>query len=101
MRGTLRVCLWNLGSGPAVVRNVHLVCDGEKVLRDLPRNIPIAARDHFDADIGVADWPPAPRTANLRIEYLHSNGKLYQTDSDVTFEGDVFICYTFRRSSAG
>jgi len=39
-RWTLKLCLWNLGSGPAIVGNVRLVCDGKELLQALPRDIP-------------------------------------------------------------
>jgi hypothetical protein len=51
-------------------------------------------------DIRLAGWPPTPTTGVLQIEYLHSNGRSYRTDSDVTIEDDVLRCYTFRRSLA-
>jgi hypothetical protein len=99
-RSTLRLCLWNLGSGPGIVTNVRLVRPGESYLQKLSSDIPIAANDFFDADIRVAGWPPTPTKAVLQIEYLHSNGRLYRTDSDVTIEEDMLRCYTFRRSLA-
>jgi hypothetical protein len=98
--GTLRLCLWNFGSGPGIVTNIRLVCHGKELLVDLPRGIPLGVGNQFNAGVDLTDWPTSPTAATLQIEYLHSNGRLYRTDSDVTVEENLLRCLTFRRSSA-
>lgn len=96
--GTLRLCLWNFGSGPGIVTNLRLVCRDEQLLVDLPRGIPLAAGSQFNANIDVVSWPTSPKAATLVVEYVHSNGRSYQTESDVTIEDNLLRCLTFRRS---
>ena len=99
--GTLELCLWNLGSGPGIVTDVRLICRGERLLQKLPRSVPIAAGNKFpEADVHPTSWPTPPATATLEIEYLHSNGRPYRTDSDVEIKRDELTCVTFRRSLA-
>jgi hypothetical protein len=103
--GTLELCLWNLGSGPSIITSVGLSRQGEPLLSELPRWIPLAAGNQFPGvNIDVGSWPTAPENepvaATLKIEYLHSNGRPYRTDSDVKIEGSVLTCLTFRRSPA-
>ncbi len=98
--GTLRLCLWNLGSGPGIVTNICLVCHEKELLVALPRGIPLGAGNQFNAWVDAADWPTSATAGSLRIEYLHSNGRLYRTDSDVRIEEGQLTCLTFRRSPA-
>jgi hypothetical protein len=99
-RGLLRLRLRNLGSGPTIATNVHLISDEVELLQKLPRHIPIAANDFSDEGIRMTGWPATPTMAVLQVEYLHSNGRSYRTYSEVTVEDDMLRCYTFRRSLA-
>ncbi len=105
--GTLMLGLWNLGSGPGLVSEVRLICRRKPLLLDLTRWITLGAGNQFlDANMDATSWPTAPKNektvaATLRIEYLHSNGRSYRTDSDVEIEGNELRCLTFRRSLAG
>ena len=98
--GRLMLSLWNLGSGPGVVTNIRLICHGKELLVALPRAIPLAAGNQFNASIDVTSWPDSSKAATLEIEYLHSNGLSYRTESAVTIEENVLKCLTFQRSMA-
>jgi hypothetical protein len=85
---TLKLGLWNLGSVPGIVTSIRLhTGEADELLVPLSRSIPIASDGQFPADIGVADWPLAPKKGKLVIEYLHSNGRSYRTESDVVIDG--------------
>ncbi len=100
--GTLELCLSNLGSGPGVVIHVRLVCHGKQLLEKLPRSVPIGAGDKFSgADVHPTSWPELEKdalAATLEIEYLHSNGRRYLTESKVEIKGNELTCVTFQRS---
>jgi hypothetical protein len=98
--GMLRLRLWNLGSGPGIVTNICLTSHGTELLVALPWGIPLGADKQFNTRVVVADWPTSATIASLRIEYLHSNGRAYRTESDVAIDEGVLTCLTFRRSSA-
>ncbi len=97
---TLKLRLWNLGSGPGIVTNIRLACRSEQQLVDLPRGIPLAPDGKFPADVGVGAWPAGSISGTLTIDYLHSHGRSYRTDSDVIIEENLLRCLTFRRSFA-
>lgn len=97
---TLRPSLWNLGSGPGIVTSIRLrTSEADELLVPLWRSIPIAPGDQFAAEVGIADWPQSLRSGKLTIEYLHSNGRSYRTESQVTIDGGELRCLTFRRSA--
>jgi hypothetical protein len=102
-QGTLRLRLWNVGSGPTIVREVRLRSherrDGKDVILadGLPAHLPIAARDAEDVrDLPSPRWRDQ-RTGVLRIDYDHSNGHRYATESQVKIEEERVRCLTYSR----
>jgi hypothetical protein len=102
----LQLRLWNIGSGPAIVREVHLRSherqDGSDVIlaEGLPAHLPIAAGKHEDvSDLSALRWRNQ-RTGVLQIDYDHSNGHRYVTESEVTIKDDIVRCLTYPRRMA-
>ncbi len=89
--------LLNTGSGPAIVREVRLRVHGEDLPKGLPAHLPIAAGEGRDAEV-PATWTDSPRTADLVIEYTHSNGKHYATKATVAISDNALTCLTYERA---
>jgi hypothetical protein len=96
----LRLHLWNIGTGPAIVTDLRVTASDKEFVRGLPQHLPIGATLANDAEALVSDWPTDQTFASLRIDYLHSSGKRYITKSDVMIEDDTVICYTYERLAA-
>jgi len=101
-RDLLRLRLWNIGSGPAIVHEVRLTSHEHRELREivlaagLEAHVPIAAGQWADVSVPSARWHE-PGTGLLRVEYEHSNGNDYATNSDVTIAGNIVQAVTYPR----
>jgi hypothetical protein len=95
----VRLKLWNIGAGPAIVRAVMLDDErGAEYLDHIAPFYPIPARGAADVEIRSSAWPDAsPASARLTIQYYRANGTTYLTESDVVIEGSVVTAYTYRR----
>jgi hypothetical protein len=102
----LRIRLWNIGKGPALVEAVSLssIAEPFQLIAEpfLTAELPIQAgevRDEeFDAESGVRAGIRV-----LRITYRHSNGERYETCSEVEIDGgnQQVRCVTYRREGPG
>jgi hypothetical protein len=94
----VRLKLWNIGAGPAIVRAVMLSdAPHAEYLDGLSPFYPIPARGAADVEIRSSAWPASPANACLTIQYYRANGATYLTESDVVIEGSIVTVYTYRR----
>jgi hypothetical protein len=98
----LLIRLWNVGAGPAIVRDVRLQAQGSAAdLLDLPpREIPVGVNQAADTHVPLHSWPQDCAVA-LRVYYSHSNGKTYVTVCDAAIKGDHLVCQSYKRERAG
>ena len=93
--------LWNVGRGPAVVRDVRLEIEGKEALRPLPSHVIVNAGGVHDGvwtEFAVAkDKRDADLTGTLRMIYAHPNGRLLVTVSRVEMRGRALYVRTIRR----
>lgn len=93
--------LWNVGRGPAVVRDVRLEIDGRDALRPLPSHVIVNAGGVHDGvwkEFAVAkDRRSADLTGTLQIIYAHPNGRLLVTVSRVEMRDRALYVRTIRR----
>jgi hypothetical protein len=100
MDGThfVRLKLWNVGSGPAIVQQVSIRRDGEHALLDgLAHAQPIGAGVGADIEIGSSAWPMSSREATLTIDYMRASGLAYRTRSDVVVDDRLVLVKTYQR----
>ncbi len=81
----LQVRLWNVGRGPAIVRDVRLDLGGVELLSALDAEIAVAPGGPHDLPLRlVADeLPGGNQSGVLRIYYAHMSGQEYMTRSMV------------------
>jgi hypothetical protein len=96
----LRLRLWNIGSGPAIVQQVRLSRDRE-FLAGLPRFQPVGAGQVADIEIPSPAWPPSSRAATLTVGYTRASGIEYRTSQEVVIEGTLVLARTCRRIRVG
>lgn len=95
----VRLRLWNIGSGPAIVEQVVLERAGEPGYVDgLAHFVPIGAGQAADVELPSSAWPLSSRAATLTITYTHANGQTYETRSDAVVDDPLVFCKTFARS---
>jgi hypothetical protein len=96
----VRLKLWNIGSGPAIIRAISLSSDDGASYLDSPAAFhPVGTGQAADIEVSAPRWPSAsPAAAKLTIQYFRANGATYLTESDVVIEGSIVTCYTYRRS---
>ena len=79
--------LWNVGRGPAVLRDVRLRMHNKDVLRAPPRHVIVDASGVHDAVWTSVDVAAGQRdlrhTGTLHMIYAHPNGSLFETVSEV------------------
>lgn len=94
----LRLRLWNIGRGPAIVRDVRVELEGD-VLEPLPREIPIGAKEVADLEIPAKkDPPPGNQVGAVRVYYAHSSGTEYMTKSSARVAERGVRCTDFDRA---
>lgn len=95
----VRLRLWNIGTGPAIVERVTLAPDrGENCLDDLPGGSrPVGAGQWADLQI-PSPRPVASGDGMLAITYTHSSGRRYQTSSVASIGDPMVFCLTYERS---
>jgi hypothetical protein len=94
----VRVKLWNIGSGPAIVREVALLYGRERFLDGLPHFQPVGAGQAADIEIGSSAWPLSSRAATLTIDYVRASGLGYRTSQEVVVDGPLVLTQTYERS---
>jgi hypothetical protein len=100
--------LWNIGSGPAIVRAVGLHVYGTRLHAEaslvgkLPQNLPIGAGLAADIVVSSPKWPEEAwlerAEGALTIDYVRASGVKYRTTSKVAIEGDIVLCKTYERT---
>jgi hypothetical protein len=96
----VRMRLWNIGSGPAIVEHVILKrSEQADCLGPLPGGFrPIGAGQAADLEIPSPSWPAVLGDGILTITYTHASGRRYQTRSDASIGDPVIKCLTYARS---
>jgi len=99
--GFVRLRLWNIGQGPAIVTSVRL--DGEDTgpLLDAPyKQYPVGAGGAEDIEIQSRRWPEVESDGVLVIDYYRPSGVGYHTTS-VARIGDPWVdCKSYVRERA-
>jgi hypothetical protein len=94
----LRLRLWNIGVGPAIVKGLRLTDgDGTEYLDDTSPDEPCAAGQAYDPEIEISQWPDDDSPATLTIDYVDASGKPYLTESKAWIRNDAVTCTTHRR----
>jgi hypothetical protein len=96
----VRLKLWNIGSGPAIVQQVALQRDRD-FLDDLDGFKPIGAGHAADIEITSPAWPRSSAAATLTIDYTRASGLAYRTSQAVVVEGPIVLSTTYERSRRG
>jgi hypothetical protein len=100
-RAVLIVRLWNIGKGPAIVKNVGLTVGPTRILETLIGQMPITPGDARDEELlcvsGTNVPPEKLMRGTMTIDYLHSDGSEWRTECQVTITGSALTCETFRR----
>jgi hypothetical protein len=95
--------LWNLGKGPAIVRDILLDLEDAQVLHGLPNAIPIATEQAHDLNVELR-YPfvaaDSTRHGTLTVIYSHASGTHHQTECAVAIAGRIVTCESFNRSPA-
>ena len=93
--------LWNVGRGPALIRDVQLNLAGHKALGPLPSQLIINPGGVFDGTWATFSVPPTAADGDLagtlRITYAHSNGVTFQTTSRVEMRAGALNVRTIDR----
>jgi hypothetical protein len=95
----VRLKLWNIGSGPAIVEDVGLYRGSERFVDGLPHFQPVGAGVAADIEIGSSAWPMSSRAATLIVEYTRASGLAYRTSSEVVIDGPLVLVKTYRREA--
>lgn len=99
----LNLRLWNLGKGPAIVRDILLDLEDAQVLYGLRNAIPIATEQAHDLNVEMryafvaTDYE---RRGTLTVIYSHASGTHHQTECSVVIAGRIVTCESFNRSQA-
>jgi hypothetical protein len=96
----VRLKLWNIGHGPAIVHQVRLCRDDVDYLDSLPKMYPLGVGHSVDIEIRSQRWPSSSSAATLLITYTHANGHVYGTTSQVFIAGQRVTCGTYARVQA-
>jgi len=96
----VRLRLWNIGSGPAIVERVSLSPPGgRECLADLPDGFaPVGPQQVGDLEIPSPEWPSTTVNGTLTISYTHASGRRYQTRSVAVIHELTVVCATYERS---
>jgi len=93
----VRLKLWNIGSGPAIVENVELTRGNERFLDGLAHFQPVGAGQAADIEVGSSAWPVSSRAATLTIDYTRASGLAYRTRQEVVIDNPLVLTKTYRR----
>jgi hypothetical protein len=96
----VRLKLWNIGHGPAIVHQVRLCRDGLDYLDSLPQMHPLGVGHSVNIEIRSPRWPSSSSAATLLITYTHASGRVYGTTSQVFIAGQRVMCDTYARVQA-
>jgi len=100
---SLQVRLWNIGKGPAIVRDVRLQIGEEDVLKVRSGRfgeIVIAPGAAYDANLALESKPPEQeRLGSLRVYFVHASGSEYMTRSDAYVGPDGVHCSNYAREA--
>src|SRR5207237_8297520 len=98
---SLQVRLWNIGKGPAIVRDVRLQVDEEDILKVRSGRfgeIVIAPGGVYDTSLGLEAEPPEDeRLGSLRIYFAHTSGSEHMTRSDAYVGPKGVHCSNYAR----
>ena len=100
----VRLRLWNIGQGPAIVTGVSLCRGEEQLLDDLSEFHPLAIGHVADVEVRSPRWLQSEGAGTLTVTYTHASGRRYKTSQEVTIdvgEGDrypVVQSVTYERS---
>jgi hypothetical protein len=95
----VRLRLWNIGQGPAIVTAVQLNSpDGADLLGELQQHYAVGAGGIADIEIPSPGWPATRGDGVLTIDYFRASGVLYRTASDADIGDPLVTCRTYRRS---
>ena len=99
----VRLKLWNIGLGPAIVEQVHLRRGDADFVDGLDRFYPLGVGNSVDIEVRSSEWRNSC-AATLTIIYKHASGRTYETNSEVTIEErivhQVVTCLTYKRQRA-
>jgi hypothetical protein len=94
----LRLRLWNIGQGPAIVMAVQLRGhEGGDLLAELYQHYPVAASGAADIEIRSLGWPAATGDGVLTIDYFRASGLRYRTTSEASIDDPTLECRTYAR----
>ena len=93
----VRMKLWNIGLGPAIVEQVRLRRSNVDFLDSLGRFYTLGAGHAADIEIPSLRWKSSC-AATLTITYRHASGRQYTTNSEVTIQDEIVSCLTYKRS---
>jgi hypothetical protein len=93
----VRLKLWNIGSGPAIVQDVGLKRGSERFVDGLAHFQPVGAGHAADIEVGSSAWPVSSRAATLTIDYIRASGLAYRTTSEVVIDGPLVLTKTYIR----
>lgn len=93
----VRLKLWNIGSGPAIVQDVALTHGNERFLDGLAHFQPIGAGQAADIEVGSSAWPVSSRIAALTINYTRASGVAYRTTQEVVIDDPLVLTKTYSR----
>jgi hypothetical protein len=101
----LQMRLWNIGKGPAIVRDVRLLLgDDSDILWQ--RNVDlgelvIGPAEVHDIDVpSSGNQPPAEQMGEMHIYYAHSSGSEYMTSSSCPVGPGGVRCANFERKAS-
>lgn len=95
----VRLRLWNIGQGPAIVIGVQLrPVDGDDLLGGLDQHYPVEAGAAADVEIPSQAWPATARDGALTLEYIRATGRRYRTTSVVAIGDPIVTCRTYERT---
>jgi hypothetical protein len=94
----VRLRLWNIGQGPAIVTRVRLAEQhGADLLGDLGEHHAVGAGEVVDIEISPPRWADSLGDGSLTIEYVRASGLRYATISAVSIGDPTLHCRTYTR----
>lgn len=98
------VRFWNVGEGPAILRDVRLEGGGQECLAPLDRHQPVAADQGADLYVRLLDppsddWGDPAEHGVLRIYYTSGSGENYMTTSRILTTPLGLVCLDYGQSS--
>jgi hypothetical protein len=95
----VRLRLWNIGQGPAIVTAVGLTSsDGGDLVGQLEQHYAVGANGVADVEIPSPGWPAHAGVGLLTIDYFRASGVRYRTTSEAEIGDPLVTCRTYSRS---